>query len=392
MSAPRVLLSGLALAQPMGGVVRHARELLPRAGRVLAARGGALAVLEGRGGLPLELPPEVERVRCSLPAGSALVRASLETAQVRRVLATARERGRAFALVHTAHLPAPGDLEVPYTLLLHDLKALRSRQEPVTRRIVAQGVVLRGVRRAALVLTVSEALRSEVLELSGLPHTRVRVVPNAADHLVPLAREPAPDAPLVHVGHIEPRKNLALLLRALAHDPTLPRLVLAGAPKGDEDVRLRDLAARLGVSRRVEFVGLLDDAGLTRLYARAACAVFPSLREGFGIPALEARLCGVPVAVSRSAALLEVAGLETPSFESDDPAGCAAAVRAALATPRDELDRAAEHARRYRWDDSAALLVDAWTVAAGATSASKDRRTDSGPTGPGTRTSSPSQR
>jgi len=62
------------------------------------------------------------------------------------------------------------------------------------------------------------------------PGWRVRVVPNAADHFEPLPREPREDAPLVHVGHVEPRKNIELLLRALAHDPALPRLVLAGAP------------------------------------------------------------------------------------------------------------------------------------------------------------------
>jgi len=367
--APRVLLSGLALDQPMGGVVRHARELLPRAGRLLAQRGGSLAVLEGRGGLPLTLPPEVERVPCSVPAQPALVRASLETGSLRRALAGAAARGRAFDLVHTAHLPAPRSLPLPYTLLLHDLKSLRSAHEPLPRRLVAHTVVGRAVRGAALVITVSEALREEVLELSGIPPERVRVVPNAADHLTPLERAPQGDSPLVHVGHVERRKNLALLLHALARDPSLPRLVLAGAPKGREDMRLRDLAARLGVSARVEFVGLLDDAGLARLYARAACAIFPSWREGFGIPALEARLAGVPVAVSRSAALLEVAGGETPSFAPDDPAGCAAAIRAALATPREALARAAERARSFRWDDSAARRGEAWTAAAGSPAA-----------------------
>jgi len=381
VSAPRVLLSGLALAQPMGGVVRHAREILPRAARLLAARGGGLAVLEGRGGLPLELPAGVERLRSSVPPGSALARASLETPRLRRALAEAQARGAPFDLVHTAHLPAPGELQVPLALLLHDLKALHSSHERRARRLVARGVVLRALRRAELVLAVSEALRREVLELGAVPPERVRVVPNAADHLTPLERAPAADAPLVHVGHIERRKNLALLLHALAHDPALPRLVLAGAPKADEDVRLRDLAARLGVSARVEFVGLLDDAGLARLYARAACAVFPSWREGFGIPALEARLAGVPVAVSRSSALLEVAGAATPSFEADDPPGCAAAIRAALDTPRAALERAAEHARRYRWDDSAARLVEAWTDAARASASAPGRRTGSGPTG-----------
>jgi glycosyltransferase involved in cell wall biosynthesis len=365
VSAPRVLLSGLALAQPMGGVVRHARELLPRAARRLAERGGALAILEGRGGLPFAASSDIERLACPIPAGAALVRASLESGWLHRMLARASAQGRAFDLVHTAHLPVPRALPLPYVLLLHDLKVLHAPEIPLTRRLVGASVVGRAVRNAAMVIAVSEALRSEVLELPGTDAERVRVVPNAADHLHFLERTSAPDAPLVHVGHVERRKNLELLVRALAHDRALPRLVLAGAPKGSEDVRLRDLAARLGVSSRVEFLGLVDDAQLTRLYARAACAVFPSWREGFGIPALEARAAGVPVAVSSSPALLEVTGPRTPSFPPDDPAACAAAVRAAMATPAADLAAATARARSYHWDDSAARLVDTWTSAAG---------------------------
>lgn len=357
---PRVLLSGLALAQPMGGVVRHAREILPRAAQQLAERGGALAILEGRGGLPFAVSPPIERLTCPVPAGPALVRASLESTWLQRALARASSEGRGFDLVHTAHLPVPRGLSLPYVLLLHDLKVLHAAEIPLARRLVGASVVGRAVRDAALVIAVSEALREEILELPGTSAERVRVVPNAADHLPYVERAPGPNAPLVHVGHVERRKNLELLVRALAHDRALPKLVLAGAPKGREDVRLRDLAAKLGVSARVEFLGLVGDDALARLYARAACAVFPSWREGFGIPALEARAAGVPVAVSRSPALLEVAGAGTPSFAPDDPAGCAAAVRTAIATPAAALAAATERARSYRWDDSARLLVEAW--------------------------------
>jgi glycosyltransferase involved in cell wall biosynthesis len=363
VNAPRVLLSGLALAQPMGGVVRHAREILPRAARQLAERGGSLAILEGRGGLPFAESEMIERLACPIPAGPVLVRASLESGWLHRMLARASAEGRAFDLVHTAHLPVPRALPLPYVLLLHDLKVLHAPEIPLARRLVGAGVVGRAVRNAAMVIAVSEALRAEVLELPGTEAERVRVVPNAADHLQFLERASIPNAPLVHVGHVERRKNLELLVRALAHDRSLPRLVLAGAPKRSEDVRLRDLAARLGVSARVEFLGLVDDVALARLYARAACAVFPSWREGFGIPALEARAAGVPVAISNSPALLEVTGSGTPTFAPDDPAACAAAVRAAIATPASDLAAATARARAYHWDDSAARLVDAWCAA-----------------------------
>ena len=364
MSAPRVLVSGLVLDQPMGGVQRHNRELLPRAARLLEAEGGSLSLLAPARGLAFELDAPVEVLASRLPSQPALVRAPLERAGLSRTLAAARGHGAPYDVVHTAHLPLPRGLGVPVSLVVHDLKHLASGVVGTARRALADGVVARALREADAVLPVSAALREELLALAPLDPARVDVLPNAADHLVPLPRRPAHDAPLVHVGHVEPRKNLALVVRALARDPGLPRLVLAGAPRGREDVRLRDLALELGVARRVEFVGLLDDAELGQLYAGAACAVFPSLREGFGIPALEARAAGVPVAVSTSAALREVAGLDAPSFAPDDPDACARAIRAALATPPEALAAARERAAAFTWDASAARLVARWRALA----------------------------
>lgn len=359
MTAPRVLLSGVVLAQPMSGVVRHNRELLPRVARLLADAGGHLAVMEGRDPVPFELPDTVERLPSNVPAGPALARAAREGRALKRCLAAG-----SFDLVHTGHLPAPGSLAVPYTVTLHDLKSLTLRSEPLVRRWLGPGVVGRAVARAAGVLAVSETLKRELLDRFELAPERVHVVPNGADHLPLLPRQVDPDAPLVQVGHLERRKNVELVLRALAVDPELPTLHLAGAPRGDEQARLLALATELGVAGRVRFLGLLDDAGLAELYARAACVVFPSVREGFGIPAAEAQRAGAPLAISKSPALIEVAGPHVPSFAPDDPADCARAIRAARAATEAALRSAAERAERYTWQRSAELLVAAWAAGA----------------------------
>ncbi|HVS10824.1 MAG TPA: glycosyltransferase [Planctomycetota bacterium] len=349
MSAARVLVAASALAQPMGGARRHAAEILPRAARLLEAHGGRLVLLEGSGGLPFEMP--VERLPSNVPAQPPLVRALLESAALRRALTAARAAGRPFDLVHTAHLPAPRAMGVPFTILLHSSRAV---SRPFGR------VVLRdALHRAAVVLAVSESLRQELLALGAAPE-RTLVVPNAADHLAIHQRHPGEDAALLHVGHVEPNKNLALLLRALALDPSLPALWLAGEPKHGEDRRLRRLARRLGVELRVRFLGLVGDDQLAHLYSRAACVVLPSLRESFDIPALEACRAGAPLAVSNLPALLEVAGPDVPHFDPRDPAACARAIRTAMETPAAELARAAERAMAFTWDRSAGLLVDAW--------------------------------
>lgn len=360
----RVLVSGVVLAQPMGGVVRHNRELLGRLASLLADLGGSLAVMEGREPIPFALPDSIERLASDVPPRPALVRAAREARALRGYVERASEAGRPFDLLHTAHLPVPRRLPLPYSLTLHDLKALFVRHTPFSRRLVARHVVGSAVERAAAVLVVSEALRREVIERWPAAAERVHVVPNGADHLRVLPRSPAADAPLVCVAHLEPRKNQELLLRALAAAPDLPRLELVGEPRGDEGDRLADLARELGVAGRVRFLGGLADGELSELYAGAAACVLPSRREGFGIPAAEAQRAGVPLAVSTDAALREVAGEAAPTFDPDDVAGCVTAIRAALAAGEADLARSAERAGRYTWDAAAAFMLRAWQTAA----------------------------
>ena len=196
--------------------------------------------------------------------------------------------------------------------------------------------------------TVSEftaaALREARPEVAG----RLSLVPNAADHFDPLPR--APEDELLCLGHVEPRKNLELVLRALAEDRSLPPVRLAGAAKGGEAERLRTLAGELGVEVRLH--GPFEEAELPGLLARCAAVVFPSRLEGFGIPALEALRAGAPLAVSTAGALQEVVGGQVPSFDPEDAAGCARAIRAALAAP-------APPAPPFSWDASARAWFEA---------------------------------
>jgi glycosyltransferase involved in cell wall biosynthesis len=348
----------------MGGVRRHNAQLFPRAAARLEAQGGSRALLVGRAPRPFAMPPAVELYATSVPAQPALARATLEGRALRRALTQATSSGRGIDLVHTGHLPVPRGLPCAYTLTVHDLRALELTHTPMSRRLMARKIIGLAVERAAGVICVSEHVRGQLLERFRLDPERVCVVPNAGDHFTVLPRAIDERAPLLHVGHLERRKNLELLLRALALDPTLPRLCLAGESKQGEAERLRALAVELGVAERVEFLGAFDEAQLAPLYARAACVVLPSHLEGFGIAALEAQRALVPLAVSRTSALLEVAGPDTPQFSPADPAECAAAIRAAMALAPSDLRDAAERSERFRWQASAELLVQAWIRAA----------------------------
>jgi glycosyltransferase involved in cell wall biosynthesis len=340
VSAPRVLVCGSVLGQPMGGVRRHNAELLPRAAALLEQHGGRLAVLEGRERIAFELPASVERIASGVPASPVLLRAACESRALRR---------SGFDLVHTGHLPAPRGLSVPFTITLHDLRHVEAR------RPFAAWALADALRRARGVFTVSESVRAELCERHGADPQRVRVVPNAADHLQPLPREPRPEARLLCLGHLEPRKNQELVLRALALDARLPAVDFAGAAKGSERARLERLARELGLVGRVRFLGGFEERELPQLYARAAAAVFPARLEGFGIGVLEALRARCPLALSRIPAHLELVGPEIPSFDPSDAAACAAAIRTALAGAQ-----AAPAAQRFSWDESARALVAGW--------------------------------
>ncbi len=464
--ALRVLVSGVVLDQPMSGVRRHNQELLPRVARILAERGGELAVLAPRAGLSCELAG-VRVLPSNVPSGPPLARVVAESRALAAELERARAEGRPFDVVHTAHLPAPRlPPGVARTLTVHDLRALElpargappprrppprrpdarveraadaggepsgpdssarssgdgaapadetgpangpvpaseapagdagfERARPkgfaafesllgmaglaglaavppalrfpfaagLARRLVAPGMIARALSDARAVVTVSETVRASLLERFALPAGRAFVVPNAADHLDVLPRRQRPDAPILHVGHVEPRKNLELLVRALALDPGLPPLWLAGRDARGERARLERLARELGVEERVRFLGPVDDARLPELYAEAACVALPSLLEGFGIPALEAMRARAPLAVSTAGALVEVTGGLVPRFAPDDARACVRALREALAAPPAALERAAARAADFTWDRSAHLLAEVFARAA----------------------------
>jgi len=352
-----VLVNGVVLDQPMGGVRRHNAELLPRLARLLHEAGGSLTVMEGKGGLAIDLPAEVERIASVVPSRPPLLRALREGRALTRTCKEAAAAGRPFDLVHTGHLPAPRALPAPLTLTIHDLRNLDLANSAHSRRLIARSVIGHALHCAAAVFTVSEFTAQRLREEWPAVTEKLSLVPNAADHFEPLPRKPGEDACLLHLGHLEPRKNLELLVRALALDPELPDLLLAGTAKGDERERLEQLALELGVQRRVRFPGAFEERELPQLLATCAAVVLPSRLEGFGIVALEAQRAHAPLAVSTAGALPAIAGEGVPTFDPDDPAGCARAVRAALRLPADALEAHAARAGEHRWDAAADLWL-----------------------------------
>jgi glycosyltransferase involved in cell wall biosynthesis len=209
------------------------------------------------------------------------------------------------------------------------------------------------VRRSDRVLVVSERTKRDLVERYGVSKQKIVVTPNGVD---PIFRPngSAPDAPpyALFVGGIQPRKDPLTAIEALALVDGDLRLVLVGAEKrGGQD--LREALRRLRLEKRVELTGHVEPEQLAGLYRGAACLVFPSRYEGFGLPVLEAMASGTPVVAAAAGAVPEVAGDAAILVEPGDPAALAAGIERALAERERWVAAGLERAALFSWTETA---------------------------------------
>jgi len=188
----------------------------------------------------------------------------------------------------------------------HDLFVMTSEYSTAEFRKRFAHQARSAASRADIIICVSSFTASQVHELLGVEHSRLRVIPHGTvlPEETPSTREPI----VLHVGAVQLRKNLSRLVAAFERAAPPPwRLVLAGAD-GFGAASVHERIAASPVADRIETPGWVDDATLEALYRRASIFAFPSLDEGFGIPVLEAMAHGLPVLSSNRSALPEACG------------------------------------------------------------------------------------
>ncbi|HZU05831.1 MAG TPA: glycosyltransferase family 1 protein [Chloroflexota bacterium] len=271
-------------------------------------------------------------------------------------------------LLHGPDFVVPLRRRCPAVVTVHDLAFLRYPEilTAESRRYYLQ--VERVVASVERVIVDSQHTAADAQALLGVPAARLRVVYLAptlapvtdAGRVAAVRARYALEGPfLLYVGTLEPRKNLATLLRAFARlGPSTPaRLVLAG-PRGWLDEPIIAAAARLG--ERVRLLGPVPAADLATLYAAATAFVFPSLYEGFGLPPLEAMAAGTPVVAARASCLPEVLGEAALFVPPEDEAALAEALRAVLEDPALRADlrrRGLARAAQFSWERTAAATL-----------------------------------
>jgi glycosyltransferase involved in cell wall biosynthesis len=257
-------------------------------------------------------------------------------------------------LFHGTNFEVPYLNKVPAILTIHDLSPWRNPEwHDAAGRVRRRTPWLVRFRRARMILTVSEAVRREIISHFGVRPDQVRAVPLAASPLfrpVKATTSPKPSARpfFLFVGTLEPRKNVAALVEAwrATRNETGADLIIAGRNRGD--------FVPIEPCEGLNLLGEVPDDELPRLYSDALAFVYPTLYEGFGLPVLEAMQCGCPVITSRDPAVTEVAG--GAAIHAGSAQELAGALRAVAANPqlRKDLQKAGlARATEFSWKRTA---------------------------------------
>jgi alpha-1,3-rhamnosyl/mannosyltransferase len=279
-------------------------------------------------------------------------------------------RWKKYDLYHEPNfLPLPCDC--PTVITLHDLSVLLHPEwHPAERVAHFEQEFRRGLAQAVHFFTVSDFVRGEVIRTLGIPPERVtRTYNGIRSGLAPLPQHEVaaglrrlglPPRYLLHVGTIEPRKNVLTLLRAYRGLPASVRadspLVLVGG-WGWNAAAVADHLHTEASAGDIHYRNYVAEGDLAVLYNGARALVFPSLYEGFGLPPVEMLACGGAVLASTAGAVAETAGGKAQLIDPLDTGGWRDAM---LRVCTDEewwqalRQGATEAARRFTWERCAA--------------------------------------
>ena len=238
-----------------------------------------------------------------------------------------------------------------------------------------------GLHRATRLIAISEFTRSRLQDYYGIAAEKIDVTPLAPSSTARPITDPSKLAEIrqrygleegfiLHVGAIQPRKNLARLVEAhalaFAGQSQPPQLVLAGPP-GWRNEEIMGAIDKSALQSRIKIIGYVPQDDLPALYSAASCLAYPSLYEGFGIPPLEAMACGTPVVTSNTTSLPEVVGEAALSVHPEGTEALAEALKQLVEDKelREELrQRGFQQAAQFSWERTAALTWKTYERAA----------------------------
>jgi glycosyltransferase involved in cell wall biosynthesis len=280
----------------------------------------------------------------------------------------------------TSVLHGRGNFDTAVTL--YDLIPLIRKETYLTDPNVANWYYrkLQSLKNAELLLAISGYSRREALDALQLADDQVVNISSAVDTIfVPRAMSSEAELALrqqyglhrpflMYTGGIDYRKNIEGLIEAYAQLPATLRqqyqLAVVCSIRQEDKLRLLALASKFHIPEGdVVLTGFVSDDDLVSLYNLTALFVFPSLQEGFGLPALEAMSCGVPVIGSNNSSIPEVIGRADALFDPNKVAEISAKMQQVLSTPAFAGELRAhglQQAKLFSWDASAKTTIAAF--------------------------------
>jgi glycosyltransferase involved in cell wall biosynthesis len=270
-------------------------------------------------------------------------------------------------------------VNVSWSLVIH-MKTMHAFTDPGSLTPLARAYrrmnYPRTARAAKAIIINSHSLRSEIEQYLNVDPRKLKLIYEAVDHdlfnpgdagaaRAMVASRGVTKPFVLFVSSLWPYKNCEGLLRAwaLAREKLGDRQLAIVGPARDDRyaARLRSLAADLGISADVIFVGGVQLEETARFYQAADVFVYPSFNETFGLPILEAMACGCPVVTSGTSAMPETAGGAAVLADPKDPASIASAIVEAAAPGRDRLrDAGLKRASQFTWGATAASTLDVY--------------------------------
>lgn len=263
---------------------------------------------------------------------------------------------------------------------LYDLIPYLEQETYLTNQMLANHYLgkFAALRRAGMVVSISEFSRIEALAHTDIPREQIANISSAVDgQFAPLQMNANAKSDLLHkfgiekhflmfTGSFDVRKNHDRLVEAFARIPPALRaayqLVIIGKGEARQISRLQSIGEKHGLKPKdLVFVGHVTDADLVALYNLCALFVFPSLREGFGLPVLEAMSCGAPSIGSNRTSIPEVIGRADALFDPENAEDIAAKITLVLSNAslhEDLRKHGLAQAKNFSWELSAKRALE----------------------------------
>lgn len=290
------------------------------------------------------------------------------------------QKSRGADLLHVPHFNVPMARSGKLVVTVHDLIYLKEANASRSRwaRPYASLLMRAIEKKASTVIAVSRATKNDLLELfPGIGEDRVRVIYEAASpifrpvdtpiSLLTFKEQHSLRAPFIlFVGSLRPHKNILRLIEAVAglrRERGLPHeLVIVGK----SNAHSTDIREAMVKNTFVRYLGELPDKDLAYLYNLTDLFVLPSLKEGFGLPLVEAMACGAPVAAANRSSLPEVVGDAGVLFDPERVDALSEAIYNVLKNTelrKKMADQSLERSQLFSWERTAAETLEVYEKA-----------------------------